>query len=122
MTYISAGHESPLIFTPDRECIQLDTTGPAVGIFQNSLYVAKSLFLQRGTTFVGFTDGVIDARNEADESFTTERLIDLCDHLLAASPDITSSEIMDRIKAELMSHIGTASQFDDITLASFVYK
>jgi len=122
MTYISAGHESPLIFTPDRACIQLDTTGPAVGIFQNSLYVAKSLFLQRGTTFVGFTDGVIDARNEADESFTTERLIDLCDHLLAASPDITSSEIMDRIKAELMSHIGTASQFDDITLASFVYK
>lgn len=121
MTYISAGHESPLIFLPSGECIQLETTGKAVGIFKDSQYVAKSLLLPKGSTFVGFTDGVIDARNELDESFTTKRLITLCEHLLANSPVMSNRQLMDSIKAELMSHIGKASQFDDITLATLMY-
>jgi serine phosphatase RsbU (regulator of sigma subunit) len=122
LTYISAGHESPLIFLPSHECIQLETTGPAVGIFKNSLYFAKSLLLPKGSAFVGFTDGVIDARNELDQSFTNDRLISLCRHLLVERPDVSSSDFMDSIKQELMSHIGKASQFDDITLAVFNYR
>jgi serine phosphatase RsbU (regulator of sigma subunit) len=122
LTYISAGHESPLIFLPSHECIQLETTGPAVGIFKNSLYLAKSLLLPKGSAFVGFTDGVIDARNELDQSFTNDHLISLCKHLLADRPDISSRDFMDSIKQELISHMGKASQFDDITLAVLNYR
>ena len=122
LTYISAGHESPLIFLPSHECIQLETTGPAVGIFKNSLYLAKSLLLPKGSAFVGFTDGVIDARNELDQSFTNDHLISLCEHLLADRPDISSRDFMDSIKQELISHMGKASQFDDITLAVLNYR
>ena len=122
LTYISAGHESPLIFLPSHECIQLETTGPAVGIFKNTLYLAKSLLLPKGSAFVGFTDGVIDARNELDQSFTNDRLIALCQHLLVDRSDISSHDFMDSIKQELMSHIGKAAQFDDITLAVLNYR
>ncbi|MAJ60627.1 MAG: hypothetical protein CBC48_11715 [bacterium TMED88] len=121
LSYISAGHESPLIFTPSLECIQLDTTGPAVGIFPNSVYVANSLNIPRGSHFIGFTDGVIDARNQSDESFGVDYLIRLCFRLLSESPDMKSEELMETITSELLAHIGDASQFDDITLATFFY-
>ena len=122
MHYISAGHESPLIINPSLECLQLETTGPAVGIFKDSTYVANSIVLHKGSHFVAFTDGVIDARNDADESFGTDYLIQLCKRLLSATPDMSSKQLMSDIKGELISHIGDASQFDDITLATFLYR
>ena len=122
MHYISAGHESPLIIDPSLECLQLDTTGPAVGIFKDSTYVANSIVLAKGSHFVAFTDGVIDARNDAEESFGTDYLIQLCKRLLSATPDMSSQQLMSNIKGELLSHIGDASQFDDITLATFLYR
>lgn len=122
LTYVSAGHESPLIFPPLGQCVQLDTTGPAVGIFRDAVYTSKSMFIPRGTAFVGFTDGVIDGRNEIDQPFTTDRLIGLCHNLLATNPEIASGDLLESIKSELMSHIGQAPQFDDITLATFIYQ
>jgi len=58
-----------------------------------------------------FTDGIPDARNNADESFGREYLRRLV-NVGGASPD----KLLEYIDEQAHQFIGAAKQFDDITL------
>jgi sigma-B regulation protein RsbU (phosphoserine phosphatase) len=110
LIYVNGGHESPLIVSADAAHKSLRATGPAIGVVPNFRFEILETQLQRGDTFFAFTDGVPDCQNPRGEFFGRERLHELlCENHSA-------NEAVESIQSDLRQYIGTANQFDDITL------
>jgi phosphoserine phosphatase RsbU/P len=58
-----------------------------------------------------FTDGVVEAVNEADEEYGESRLL----ALIAGAPQESSDAMLTRIMADVNAFAGAARQHDDIT-------
>ena len=115
MYYINAGHEGPLISGPGKEIRELETTGPVVGLFPDVEYKVEEITLDKGDTLVAYTDGVTDVLNEKDEPFTKERLLEL---LVSQS----EGDLTQKIVKEIQDHMGSASQFDDVTIMALTRR
>jgi serine phosphatase RsbU (regulator of sigma subunit) len=64
ITLASAGHLSPLIVRQDQsEFVELDV-GPPIGAGVNGPYRSSTIEIPLGCTFLAFTDGLIERRNE----------------------------------------------------------
>jgi sigma-B regulation protein RsbU (phosphoserine phosphatase) len=111
LTYVNAGHESPTIIGPQGVKSRLGTTGPAVGIMPDAAFDLSKTRLERGDILLMHTDGVTDARDSAGGSYSTKRFLAL---LEGSAP--SAGTLVERLVADLRSHIGSADQFDDITL------
>ncbi len=73
-TFCNAGHNPPLILKADGSREYLTKGGVALGIFGDSAYKEKPYALRGGDVLVFYTDGVTEARNEAEEEFGLPRL------------------------------------------------
>ncbi|MCK5575356.1 MAG: serine/threonine-protein phosphatase, partial [Sphingomonadales bacterium] len=107
--YINAGHEAPLILKDGAIRTKLENTGPVVGLFQNSDYRVDEAQLEKGETLFAYTDGVTDAVNKDEQSFTEDRLMSL----LVEGPqqDLTATVV-----SEIQKHMDGHPQFDDVTI------
>jgi phosphoserine phosphatase RsbU/P len=113
LTYINGGNEPALIVGEDGTIrASLTRTGPAIGIIPQASFAVKEITLASDDLIVAFTDGIPDTQNINGEFFGNDRLQTL---LIKNSAPI---ELLGRIEAELTQFIGTADQFDDITLLS----
>ncbi len=111
LTYINGGHEPPMLIGPTGIKARLAPTGPAVGIFPGMEFGIEQVNLEFGDTLLAFTDGVLDARNKAEQFFGELKL----ERLL--QPPIASAEsILETILVALHDHMTGVEQFDDITL------
>src|SRR5271157_1050941 len=110
LIYINAGHEPPLIFNQGKLKTRLKPTGLAVGMMPNINYKVKKTQLLPGDTLLIFTDGVIEAKDPAGQSFGRKALQELLE-----KPDLTTSALLNRIETNLRKHMGEAVQLDDIT-------
>jgi phosphoserine phosphatase RsbU/P len=109
--YVNGGHNPPVFCGKDGIKARLKPTGPAVGMLPNADYDIGQIQFEPGDYLLIFTDGVTDARNPAGELFNEKRLLRLLD-----PPIASAKELLDRIVDALREHIGTADQFDDITM------
>lgn len=111
LTYINGGHEPPMLIGPTGIKTRLAPTGPAVGIFPGMEFRIEQVNLEYGDTLLAFTDGVLDASNNANQFFgelKLERLV---------QPPVSSAEsILETILVALHDHMSGVEQFDDITL------
>jgi len=109
---VNAGHMPPLLVTRDvvRELAKGD---PALGLTPDAQYFEHSVVLKKGELLVVYSDGVTEARNEANELFSEERL----SALLNGLGDMSSPEIGERIVAEVAGFVGDAPRADDLSLA-----
>ncbi len=89
----------------------LEPTGPVVGVFPKAHFSVKEISLERNDLLLAFTDGIPDARNADNITFDNERVLELLE-----GGDTTSAALIKNIEAHLCQFIGTANQFDDITL------
>ncbi len=114
LVYINGGHCPPLVIQPDGTVKQeLDSTGPAVGMFPGSEFTIGETSLEPGDTLYIFSDGVTDARNPQGKRFLDEGLL-----ALLKPPAENVNALLDRIASALQNHIADAVQFDDITMLS----
>lgn len=75
IVYCNAGHAPPLLLAPGRdEPEELQTLGPALGVVADWTYTERRTTLPRSGVLVLYTDGVLDARNDAAQGFGEERL------------------------------------------------
>src|SRR5439155_11633436 len=73
--YANAGHPPVLRCNPKHgEVEELASPGLMLGIMPNAVYDEKSLTLEPGDRLCLFTDGVLDSRNLAKETFGLQRL------------------------------------------------
>ncbi len=114
--YVNAGHNPPFVLRKavDRtiQVIRLDTGGPVVGLFPETPYQQGSLTLEHGDVFVGFTDGISEAMNGAEEEWGEEHLI----HCVARHVNNTAAEMIPRLMADADRFVDGAPQHDDMTL------
>lgn len=116
--YINAGHDSPLIVGASGIRQRLDTTGPVIGIFEDAEHEVGTTEIFPGEMLFGYTDGAIDAQNETGEKFTEERLAAI---VAKAAEDGDAMLSLSKVLSEVEDFIGSADQFDDITMIS-VYR
>jgi sigma-B regulation protein RsbU (phosphoserine phosphatase) len=77
----------------------------------DAVFGTHQVTLEPGDLLITFTDGVLDARNPAGQLFTEKRLLSLLQQ-----PIPSALTLLGGIEANLRAHIGTANQFDDITM------
>lgn len=112
LLYINGGHPAPMIIGADCTMkARLEPSGPAVGMFPDTDFVIQSAKLDHGDFLFVFSDGCTDARNPAGKLIGEPGLIQLL-HPPAASVNA----LLDRIESSLANWIGSAVQFDDITM------
>jgi phosphoserine phosphatase RsbU/P len=110
--YVNAGHELPVLVGADgRVRAQLAPTGPAVGLMSGLEFRMAREQLSPGETLFAYTDGVTDARDQAEGALGEECLLGLLAGDAGSAPALLS-----RVDAALSAHIGAAAQFDDIAM------
>src|SRR5688572_5915658 len=79
LRYVNAGQIAPLLLDPGAQSVaELSTGGPPVGLFDHATYEAGAVVVPHHGTLLIYTDGIVEARNDADEEFGLPRLIDAC--------------------------------------------
>jgi serine phosphatase RsbU (regulator of sigma subunit) len=110
--YVNAGHELPAVLGADGAVrARLAPTGPAVGLMAELPFGVARECIGRGEMLVAYTDGVVDARNPAEEPYGEERLMAL---LVDGGP--TAQGLIERVDCALGSFIADAAQFDDVAM------
>ena len=111
LSYINCGNEAPLLLRNGQVITALKPTGPVVGVIPDARFAVKEILMENNDLILAYTDGIPDALNVKDESFGNARLVA---SLNGCEP--TPSPLLEHIYAQLLQYIGTADQFDDITM------
>jgi sigma-B regulation protein RsbU (phosphoserine phosphatase) len=118
--YCDGGHEPPLIRRQDGRVELVDKVGGlALGCVEDFPYVSGTLQLSPGDTLILYTDGVTEAANEQQDTFSTDRLVHLLNNLDEADlPYAASRRILDGVRA----FSANVPQSDDITILTLQYR
>jgi sigma-B regulation protein RsbU (phosphoserine phosphatase) len=114
LTYCNAGHHPPyLLSSQGRDSAQtLHRTGMALGVIEDADWERQVVDMAPGTVLLLYTDGVVDAHNRQQESFGSERMLDIAQGNLGRSPQ----DIQNALLTAVFQFVGDEPQFDDITL------
>ncbi|MBP5155112.1 MAG: PP2C family protein-serine/threonine phosphatase [Clostridia bacterium] len=119
LTASNAGHEYPIIKTPDvgfRLC--KDTHGFVIGGMEGMRFKEYEMQLEKGSVLFLYTDGVAEASNAENELFGTDRLLEALNVCDAATP----KEVLDGVNAAVEAFVNGAPQFDDLTMLCLKYN
>jgi sigma-B regulation protein RsbU (phosphoserine phosphatase) len=115
MAYVNAGHNDPILRRASGALERLSVGGPPFGLplftDDGSFYRTGRVQLSPGDLLTIFTDGVVEAINDADAEFGEARLL-AC---IERAPAQSASATLQRIMAEVNTFAGFARQHDDIT-------
>jgi sigma-B regulation protein RsbU (phosphoserine phosphatase) len=76
--FISAGHNPAYLFRSDTGKIELLSSGNLIlGAFARISYQSSPLHLHQGDILVVYSDGLTEARNQREEMFGAERLLEI---------------------------------------------
>lgn len=114
LRYVNAGQNPPLLLDPEAQSVaELTTGGPPVGLFDDATYDAGTVTLPEKGTVLIYTDGVVEARNRAEEEFGLVRLIDMC-----AREHHDVGALLAGVIGAVRTWSGECEQADDITLVA----
>jgi phosphoserine phosphatase RsbU/P len=111
LTYINGGNEPPLLKKNGGAIIPLSPTGPVVGVIGDAVYTVKVVTLETNDLLLVFTDGIVDAINLENKSFGGERV-----RQIMGEGESDPDRLLHKIEDLRLHFIGSADQFDDITL------
>lgn len=110
--YANCGHFPALRMTKKGEIEKLTTEGMALGVISFEKVETAKTFLESGDLIVLFTDGIVEAHNDAMELFGEGRLI----AFLKERRDHSPQQIVDDLIEEVALFAEGAPQFDDLSL------
>jgi len=117
--YSAAGHPPLLLTSPARGQVQeIEQNGLMLGLFPEAAYTSAERPISTGDRCVLYTDGVVEARNAAEEEFGKARLA----QFVAARQHASGDHLADALLDALVRWSGPARdaatpvQDDDITL------
>lgn len=113
LTASNAGHEYPALKRAHGNFeIYKDNHSFVVGGLEGMRYKEYQIELHSGDTLFVYTDGVAEACDEEHTLFGTEGMIEALNH----NPDADCKTLINHLLQEVQFFIGTADQFDDITM------
>ncbi len=117
----NAGHEYPTFKKPGKDFeLYRDPHGLVVGAMAGMPYREYEIQMEPGSKLFVYTDGLPEAMGGADgrEMFGTERMLET----LNGAGDSTPEELLEHVRTELMTFVGEAEQFDDLTMLCVEYR
>lgn len=115
LTYVNAGHNSPILRRASGAIETLEAGGLPLGIRLDRPYETASLELRPGDALILFTDGVVEAFNESGEEFGNERWLSA----IRSLPDWDASQTLQFLMKRVDEFVGATRQSDDITCLVF---
>ncbi|MGD0404187.1 MAG: PP2C family protein-serine/threonine phosphatase [Candidatus Acidiferrales bacterium] len=114
MSYVNCGHNDPILRRASGEIERLSTGGPPLGtplFTENEIpYPSGRTQLQPGDLIFIFTDGVVEAVNEAGEEYSEARLLPCVRPI-----PVNAADVLARVMTDVNNFVGYARQHDDIT-------
>jgi tetratricopeptide (TPR) repeat protein len=124
LTYCNAGHNPPFLFEAGKPGAvrRLRQTGVALGIFEAGGWESDRVQIDPGDVLVLYTDGVTEAQGATGVMFGEERLLEVVQARLGSptTQKAVAHEIQEAVLEEIRQFVGTAPQFDDLTLVVVV--
>src|SRR5207302_10893134 len=108
--YASAGHHPPLLLG-QLGVRQLAPTGPLLGPL-DAHWRTEHFQLDDGGLLIGFTDGMVEARNRAGSQFGVQRLLEVAREHRREGPDA----MVDACVGAVRGHVGGNRLADDCTI------
>lgn len=120
LEFVNAGHNPPLIYTRKGNAFEYYKTKPnlILAAMKNTKYTKHELTLEPGDKLFLYTDGVTEATSDNDELYGEQRLKDYLNNHIDQDVEAT----IKGVKKDIDNFIGTAEQFDDITMLEFLFK
>jgi phosphoserine phosphatase RsbU/P len=111
LRYVNAGHNPPMVISQDGSVAWLEAGGPPVGVFADSSYAAAADSLSSGDLIVAYTDGVVEATDQAGREWGVDGLLSTIRSRSSCAPDA----IVECAFAALADFAGDG-QTDDATI------
>lgn len=114
LDYCNAGHNPPYLLRAGSEhlLVPLPPTGMLLGVSAEGLWEQATVQLAPGDRLVLYTDGVIEAQNQAGVFFGEERLLPI----LRSMGNLAAQAMLDALMQALDAFVGAAPRYDDITI------
>lgn len=116
--YVNAGHEMPFICRNGSFQAQKIKPGFVLAGMEEMRYRAGSMTLNEGDYIFQYTDGVTEATNSKNELYGMERLSTVLNREAESTPEA----ILAAVKDDIDLFVGSAPQFDDITMLCLKFK
>jgi sigma-B regulation protein RsbU (phosphoserine phosphatase) len=110
--YCSAGHPPALLLRADGNLESLSEGGPLLGAVPLASFVSGSVQLGPGDVLATYSDGILEARNYADQEFGFEQLEAQLRHARIGSADA----ILFSVLGAVQDFAGACPQADDMSL------
>jgi sigma-B regulation protein RsbU (phosphoserine phosphatase) len=107
---VNGGHCPPLVLRADGRIEAIDSTGPVVGVLDNSRWRSATLTLGGGDKLLLYSDGVVEASSPAGEEFGQQGI----ERVLADSP--ASARGVATALAEAVKLHANGAREDDLTV------
>lgn len=118
LTYINAGHNAPILKRSSGRIERLETGGLPLGIRPGGSYQQGEAVLSPGDLLIVFSDGIIEAENEAEAEFGERRLLES----VTAMHPATAAAALRSIFSSVDAYVGFTRQHDDITSLILLVK
>lgn len=117
--FVNAGHEIPFICKSDGfyEPYKI-RAGFVLAGMEGIRYKAGTMQLEPGDKIFQYTDGITEAMNSRNELYGMKRL----EETLRKNVHKAPMELLPEVKADIDSFVGSAVQFDDITMLCLEYR
>jgi phosphoserine phosphatase RsbU/P len=112
ISYASAGHSQPIIFSEEEGAELLDTPDFMMGVDSHLAYTTVTMPFTKGMKFLCYTDGITDITDSNGEMVGAEPLLHTCSSQFARKGIVQSCE---GIFSDAMTALGPNLQ-DDITM------
>mgnify|MGYP000737700072 CR=1 FL=1 len=117
--FANAGHNPPLVRHKDGTFEYLRSRpGLVIAGMEGIKYRKNELYLAPGDEIYLYTDGVTEATDNNNELYGEERL----NKLLNSLHGLSGEEVCRAVKSDIDEFVGTAPQFDDITMLYLKYN
>jgi sigma-B regulation protein RsbU (phosphoserine phosphatase) len=112
LRYVNAGHNPQFVLRTAGDIIALSSTGLPIALFPDHGYREASVDLDPGDLLFFYTDGLVEAENDAGDMFGAERLQSILRTARAQGVDA----ILQHVEETVRTFRGRTEPLDDATL------
>jgi len=113
----NSGLPRPL-YCHDGKIEVIEATGLPLGLFDDADYDEFTFHANPGDMFVFFSDGILDARNQAGDMFARRRV----EEIVAKSCEFSADWVVDSLFKAVAEHAAGVETFDDQTVVAIKVK
>ena len=111
LRYVNAGHHPQYVLHPQGGLERMTSTGLPVGLYAGHGFREQQIQLGAGDLLFFYTDGCVEAENEAGDMFGADRL----EALLLSSATGGTDAVLARVESAVTAFRGSRELFDDAT-------